>query len=234
MARSNGSLGKRGGRPGPAGVGAPGAPTAYSAASLMSAIGALAAIRGAGLEVPGQVSLIAFNDHPFAQHTAPPLTTVRMPNFRMGQEAVRMLLGALAGVRSATLSSTTHPSWSSAPRPARRLLSRPVAPARTRRVDGRRRRDDGSATNSPLRSVRPVLPFDAHAITEGEGLTRSLSGRVAIVTGAGQGMGRAFAQVLAGAGATVAVAELDPTTGPAAAAESSPVGVGPLLHRGRA
>ena len=44
------------------------------------------------------MSLITFNDHPFAQHTAPPLTTVRMPNFRMGQEAVGMLLGALAGV----------------------------------------------------------------------------------------------------------------------------------------
>ena len=41
---------------------------------------------------------MAFNDHPFADHTAPPLTTVRMPNLRMGQEAVRMLLDALDGV----------------------------------------------------------------------------------------------------------------------------------------
>lgn len=74
------------------------APTAYFMASLMSAIGALAALRDAGSAIPDQVSLIAFNDHPFARHTAPPLTTVRMPNFKMGQEAVRMLLDALAGV----------------------------------------------------------------------------------------------------------------------------------------
>jgi LacI family transcriptional regulator len=63
----------------------------------MSAIGALAALRDAGRNVPRDVSLIAFNDHPFAGHTAPPLTTVRMPNFRMGEEAVRMLLRAFAG-----------------------------------------------------------------------------------------------------------------------------------------
>jgi DNA-binding LacI/PurR family transcriptional regulator len=73
-------------------------PTGIVVASLMSAFGALAALRDAGLGVPGDVSLIAFNDHPLADHTAPPLTTVRMPNHRMGQEAVRMLLDALAGI----------------------------------------------------------------------------------------------------------------------------------------
>ena len=72
-------------------------PTALFVASLMSAIGALAALADAGLSVPGDMSLVTFNDHPFAAHTAPPLTTVRMPNFKMGQEAVRMLLEAFAG-----------------------------------------------------------------------------------------------------------------------------------------
>src|SRR3990172_2573762 len=47
----------------------------------------------------------------------------------------------------------------------------------------------------------------------------SLAGRVAIVTGAGQGMGRAFADRLAGAGAFVAIAEIDPVTGAQAAAD---------------
>jgi LacI family transcriptional regulator len=72
-------------------------PTAVFVASLMSAIGALAGLRDAGRDVPGDVSLVAFNDHPLAAHTAPPLTTVRMPNYRMGQEAVRMLLTELDG-----------------------------------------------------------------------------------------------------------------------------------------
>ncbi len=72
-------------------------PTAVFAASLLGAMGVLAGIREAGLQVPLDMSLIAFNDHPLAAHMAPPLTTIRMPNLRMGQEAVRMLLGAVEG-----------------------------------------------------------------------------------------------------------------------------------------
>jgi DNA-binding LacI/PurR family transcriptional regulator len=81
-----------------AALGAPGPhPTAWYVASLMSAIGALAELRDTGADVPGDVSVVAFNDHPLAAHTAPPLTTVRMPNVRMGEEAVGMLLAAMAG-----------------------------------------------------------------------------------------------------------------------------------------
>jgi LacI family transcriptional regulator len=72
-------------------------PTALFAASLLGAIGAHAALKEAGIVLPDEVSLIAFNDHELAAHLDPPLTTVRMPNARMGQEAVAMLLGALEG-----------------------------------------------------------------------------------------------------------------------------------------
>lgn len=72
-------------------------PTAIFAASLLGAIGVLAGIREASLTVPTDVSLIAFNDHSLAAHLSPPLTTIRMPNYRMGQEAVRMLLQAVDG-----------------------------------------------------------------------------------------------------------------------------------------
>jgi 3-oxoacyl-[acyl-carrier protein] reductase len=50
-------------------------------------------------------------------------------------------------------------------------------------------------------------------------MTGSLDGRVAIVTGAGQGMGRSFAQILADSGATVAVVEVVPGRGQQAADE---------------
>ena len=50
-------------------------------------------------------------------------------------------------------------------------------------------------------------------------MTGSLEGRVAIVTGAGQGMGRSFAQILAEAGATVAVVEVVPGRGQVAVDE---------------
>ncbi len=46
-----------------------------------------------------------------------------------------------------------------------------------------------------------------------------LDGRVAVVTGAGQGMGKEIARVLAGLGAAVVVAEINPATGEKAAAE---------------
>ena len=72
-------------------------PTAVFAASLLGAIGVLAGIRDAGMRVPADISLIAFNDHPLAAHMSPPLTTIRMANYRMGQEAVRMLLRAVDG-----------------------------------------------------------------------------------------------------------------------------------------
>ena len=50
-------------------------------------------------------------------------------------------------------------------------------------------------------------------------MSGSLEGKVAIVTGAGQGMGRAFAQVLAEEGASVTIAEIAPDTGAQAASE---------------
>jgi NAD(P)-dependent dehydrogenase (short-subunit alcohol dehydrogenase family) len=55
-------------------------------------------------------------------------------------------------------------------------------------------------------------------------MTGSLDGRVAIVTGAGQGMGRSFAQILADAGATVAVVEVVPGRGQQAVDELSSEG----------
>ena len=73
------------------------APTAVVAASLQGAIGVLAEAKANGIRVPGQLSVIAFNDHELAGYLDPPLTTIRMPNFRMGQAAVQMMVSALDG-----------------------------------------------------------------------------------------------------------------------------------------
>ncbi|QZN85403.1 LacI family DNA-binding transcriptional regulator [Cellulomonas sp. C5510] len=43
------------------------------------ALGAYRAVERAGLSVPGDVSVIGYDDSPFLDYTAPPLTTVRQP-----------------------------------------------------------------------------------------------------------------------------------------------------------
>ncbi len=58
----------------------------------------------------------------------------------------------------------------------------------------------------------------------------SLKGRTAIVTGAGQGLGRVFALSLADAGADIVVAELSPQTGEKVAEEIRALGRRALFH----
>ena len=67
-------------------------PTAVFAASDTLAMGALSAIKEKGLKVPEDISLAGFDDTDFAAYCDPPLTTVRVPAFEMGQLAVRVLL----------------------------------------------------------------------------------------------------------------------------------------------
>jgi LacI family transcriptional regulator len=58
----------------------------------MVAVGALAALRQAGLDVPGDVSLVGFDDVPLAADLTPALTTVRVPYEDLGRTAVRLAL----------------------------------------------------------------------------------------------------------------------------------------------
>jgi alanine racemase len=67
-------------------------PTAVLAMSDAMAIGALRAIKDLGLDVPGDVSVVGFDDIDLSQHVDPPLTTVHQPIRRKGEEAVRLLL----------------------------------------------------------------------------------------------------------------------------------------------
>jgi DNA-binding LacI/PurR family transcriptional regulator len=56
------------------------------------AIGVVRALRVRGLDVPGDVSVVGFDDIDVAAHVDPPLTTVRQPIRGKGEAAVRMLL----------------------------------------------------------------------------------------------------------------------------------------------
>src|SRR5947209_8358945 len=66
--------------------------TAVFAYNDISAIGAIWAFREAGLRVPGDVSVVGFDDIPGAAFGNPALTTVRQPLLRMGQIAAQTVI----------------------------------------------------------------------------------------------------------------------------------------------
>jgi DNA-binding LacI/PurR family transcriptional regulator len=74
-----------------------GLPTAVFAANDLMALGLVRSLTEAGLQVPGDVSVVGFDDIAGAAHYLPPLTTVRQDLGALGQEAVRLLLAQLAG-----------------------------------------------------------------------------------------------------------------------------------------
>lgn len=69
-------------------------PTAIVTATDQIAIGALHAAHAMGVSVPGQVSIVGFDDIPMAQFTAPPLTTVHQPMEDMAELAVKLAVDA--------------------------------------------------------------------------------------------------------------------------------------------
>jgi len=68
--------------------------TALFAANDLSAIGAMTALREHGLQVPGDVSVVGFDDIHLASYTSPKLTTVRQPIYDMGRAAAKLLIDA--------------------------------------------------------------------------------------------------------------------------------------------
>jgi LacI family transcriptional regulator len=75
-----------------------GAPfTAIFAQSDLMAIGAIEVLRARGLAVPGDVSVVGYDDIPVAAFVDPPLTTVGQPMREVGELAASIVLDALAG-----------------------------------------------------------------------------------------------------------------------------------------
>lgn len=82
----------------------PDRPTAVFAGNDLSAIGTMEAAQEMGLDVPGDVSVIGFDDIPEAARTTPALSTVRQPIQQMGSAAVELLIALMDG----RIPETTH------------------------------------------------------------------------------------------------------------------------------
>jgi DNA-binding LacI/PurR family transcriptional regulator len=66
-------------------------PTAILAANDVMAIGAAHCAYDRGISIPGQLSIVGFDDIPFAEVTQPPLTTVAIPRRKVGEVAFQAL-----------------------------------------------------------------------------------------------------------------------------------------------
>jgi DNA-binding LacI/PurR family transcriptional regulator len=71
--------------------------TAVFTSSLAQAIGLLHVARERGRAVPGDLSVIAYDELPVAGYLAPPVTTVAMPLSELGAAAVEILVELLRG-----------------------------------------------------------------------------------------------------------------------------------------
>ena len=73
------------------------ATTAVLCANDRMALGSYAALADAGLSIPGDVSVVGFDDVPMASFVRPTLTTIAVPTYEMGQAAMRLLLEMFNG-----------------------------------------------------------------------------------------------------------------------------------------
>ena len=72
-------------------------PSAVFASSDYIIVGILEALRNLNLTVPGEISVIGFDDLIFTQLLHPPVTTVRQPIAELAQASVRILLDCIRG-----------------------------------------------------------------------------------------------------------------------------------------
>ncbi len=72
-------------------------PTALFAGNNFIAVGAFGALRDAGLKVPEEMSLVAFDDLPLPLAMDPFLTVAAQPAYEMGRRATELLLDRLTG-----------------------------------------------------------------------------------------------------------------------------------------
>jgi LacI family transcriptional regulator len=69
--------------------------TAIVAANDLMALGCYDVLEERGIACPQEISVIGFNDMPFAAHFRPPLSTIRIPQYEMGARSAELLLTLL-------------------------------------------------------------------------------------------------------------------------------------------
>jgi len=73
-------------------------PTAVFCSADMVAFGLIAGLKAGGLDVPGDISVVGFDDIEMSGSFVPALTTIRQDRPRLGRRAAEVLLARLRGV----------------------------------------------------------------------------------------------------------------------------------------
>ena len=75
--------------------------TAVLAYNDLVAMGLLSAVQASGCRVPADLSIVGFDDIPFAAYTSPPLTTAAVPAAELGSRAWSAMRAMLEGAEPA-------------------------------------------------------------------------------------------------------------------------------------
>ena len=84
-------------------------PTAIFAASDEMALEAMGVVMERGMKVPGDISVIGFDDNPACLYGPLALTTIRQPLFHMAEEAVRLVSSIMTGKLKSTKKTILAP-----------------------------------------------------------------------------------------------------------------------------
>lgn len=66
-------------------------PTAIFATNNLMTLGVIEAVNEAKLKIPSEISIIGFDDMPWAKAIVPPLTVIKQPGYEMGRRAAELM-----------------------------------------------------------------------------------------------------------------------------------------------
>jgi LacI family transcriptional regulator len=84
--------------------------TAVAAANDLLALGCYDVFADRGVSCPGDISVVGFNDMPFAARFNPPLTTIHIPHYEIGKAAAELMLERLLDAESQPRDIRLEPS----------------------------------------------------------------------------------------------------------------------------
>jgi LacI family transcriptional regulator len=91
-------------------LGADTRPSAVVCSNDYTAVGVLRTFRENGIAVPEEIAVTGFDDIELAAYTTPPLTTVRVEMYQMGERAVQLLIGSLRNGRKLEIQHEVLPT----------------------------------------------------------------------------------------------------------------------------